>query len=452
MESADSAAVLLLDLPDSALAGIDLLSFTTTPRFRGVKDVPPGLHFAFVGANAVFSERHGIWFFVQKVDRINKSPDIVITKWNPASESLLVEKEESEVLRWRANIGSIWREGLTPYRQAAPQTGGEDTEIEHGDWQILTANITSTVLSRVTGRNSEWKLSSANSSKDDLERIPGLTAEDLNLDAEAELHFLPINLKQTWREGATGRERTDAAQDRSWALNNLIETYCTDGDANEIIGELQFCFLIVLTLNNFSCFEQWKRILTLLFTCESAVLIKPDLFISAIAALRLQLQHMKDAEGGLIDLADEGGSLLKALLVRFRKGLERLEAIEVGDVLDELKDLEDYLAEEYGWQFGGSFVRTGLLELEDGEQVQMHTTAYDEDDETGEFAPQVVDLTPAQAKLLGVADELDLPTTLTRASLKDAKSGENEASDDGDASESDESEDMQDLEEMDARF
>jgi A1 cistron-splicing factor AAR2 len=49
METADSSALLLLDLPQGALAGIDILSFTTTPRFRGVKNIPDGVHFAFVG-------------------------------------------------------------------------------------------------------------------------------------------------------------------------------------------------------------------------------------------------------------------------------------------------------------------------------------------------------------------------------------------------------------------
>ena len=75
MESADSAAVLLLELPDSALAGIDLLSFTTTPRFRGVKNVPNGLHFAFAGSTTAFSERHGVWFFIENDSTDSAGPE-----------------------------------------------------------------------------------------------------------------------------------------------------------------------------------------------------------------------------------------------------------------------------------------------------------------------------------------------------------------------------------------
>ena len=218
-----------------------------------------------------------------------------------------------------------------------------------------------------------------------------------------------------------------------------------------ILGELQFCFLVLLTLNNWSCLEQWKRLLTLIFTCKSAVPTHPDLFIRAIATLRLQLMHCKDAEGGLIDLADEGGSLLKSLLTRFRKGLESLPRIEeVQGVLDELDDLEAYLRDEHGWKFGGSFVKSGTLDLEDGEQVRMDTTAYDEDDETGEYAPQIVDLSPEQARLLGVEDATDLRTKLRETTLS-AEAGSD--SDDESAEDEDENgEEMGDLEDMDARF
>lgn len=440
METVESPVLLLLDLPHNSLAGIDLLSFTTTPRFRGVKYVPPGWHFAFAGTSTAFSERHGVLFNIEQT----RPPPLVVVKWDAGDETLLRETDEAQLLQWRANLGSIWREGLTPYRQATGGDSEDDSDAVTGDWQILTSSITDSLLKRITQDTSTYHLSSASSSKRDLEDIPGLNSEDLNLKSEQELHFLPIDLKQTWREGATGRERTDAAQDRSWALQHLVENHCTDEDALEVVGEMQFCFLMVLTISNFSCMEQWRRILTLLFTCKNAVVARSEFFVSAIAALRLQLQHCKDAEGGLIDLADESGSLLKSLLVRFRKGVESLSSVGVQDVVDELDDLEDYLRQEHGWQFGGNFVKTGVLELEDGEQVRMDTTAYDEEDETGEFAPQIVDLTPEQMKMLDLAGSDGTehrPKIRTTESVSD---GEN-------SHESEESE-AGDLEDMDARF
>lgn len=446
-------AVLLLDLPPSALAGIDLLSFTTTPRFRGVKDLPSGWHFVFTGTSTAFSIRHGIWF------RVEEHHQLTVTRWHQQDETLSVVTDEAEKLRWRANIGKVWEKGLTPYRQSS--TSKDEAQVLSGDWLQLTSYISDKLLRRITQGDSEsLHLTSASSASQDLDDIPGLSSSESKTHPEKELHFLPIDLKRTWRPDATGRERTDAAQDRSWALSSLMsELGNRDGD--EIIGELQFCFLVLLTLNNWSCLEQWKRLLTLVFTCKTAVPTHPDLFIRAIATLRLQLMHCKDAEGGLIDLADEGGSLLKSLLTRFRNGLDGLPRIEeVQDVLDELDDLEAYLRDEHGWQFGGSFAKSGLLELEDGEQVRMDTTAYDEDDETGEWAPQVVDLTPEQARLLGVEDAVDLRAKMGEASLHARDSGHDAEVDvrghssrrSSSEEDEDDEEEMGDLEDMDARY
>ena len=105
MESANTPALLLLDLPPSALAGIDLLAFTVTPRFRGVKDLPPGLHFAFAGTSTAFSERHGLWFRVPS--GTPDGPPLFVTKWKAATEMLEAEVDETERLRWRANLGSV---------------------------------------------------------------------------------------------------------------------------------------------------------------------------------------------------------------------------------------------------------------------------------------------------------------------------------------------------------
>lgn len=465
METADTSALLLLDLPDKALAGIDLLSFTTTPRFKGVRNLPKGLHFAFVGASAAFSERHGIWFEVQDIQP-GKGPPLFITRWQAATETLEAVTDEAEQLRWRANMGEVWKEGLTPYRQTAPSTTDDEAKEELVDWPKLTSHIDRTLLTRITnGDASHWALSSASSAKRDLEAIPGLSNEDLTLQADKELNFLPIDLKQTWRAGATGRERTEAAQDRSWALHHLTQPshrHTRNGDNNinesQTLGELQFTFLMLLTLNNFSSLEQWKRLLTLLLTSRAAITTNADLFVSAIRILTLQLQHCKLADNGLIDLSDESGSLLKTLLSRFRKGLESIpsHSVDVQAVVDELEELEEYLHTEHGWIFGGMFAKSGVLELEDGEQVRMDTTVFDEEDETGEYAPQIVELTAEQAKLLNVGGAEGLRHRLSKTSLHEvASSSDEEDEEDGTAqegSDGESSEAADDLEEMDARY
>lgn len=429
--------VLLIDLPPQALAGIDLLSFTTTPRFRGVKNLPPGLHFVFAASDSSLAVRHGAWFYVSPG---SGAPQIFVKRWSPQNEELVAETSQTAVMTWRANLGSIWKDGLTPYRQTVK--AGDSREDDHdaveesSDWGDLTERISPSLLSRINGLQPDhWNLSSASSAAQDLEDIPGLESSNSALHPEQELKFLPVDLKRTWREGATGRERTEAAQDHSWALGELVERVGQGKDLRsrefEILGEMQFCFLMVLTLNNNSCLEQWKRLLTLLLTCKQAIKERYNLYIEVIRTLRVQLGHCGDMEGSMFDLNEHGGGFLKPLLHKFRKNLGELEFRRKPDMMIDFEDLQDYVLKEFGWDLDDSrYLKRGMIDLEDGERVEMDMNGADEDDEAGEYAPLVVELTSAQRKALN-GDSADAA---------------------GGAADDDFQEDDQDIDQMDTRY
>ncbi|KAF2632379.1 hypothetical protein BU25DRAFT_150415 [Macroventuria anomochaeta] len=403
-----NSCVLLLDLPQKALAGIDLLSFTTSPRFKGVKNLPPGLHFIFAASDSALSIRPGAWFYVSPG---TGPPQVFVKKWDEQTEDLVAETSQTEVLRWKANLGSIWKDGLTPYRQTVREgdSGAEgDWEEESQDWDELTSRITQTLLSRICGLNPDhWSLTSASSGLLDLESIPGLDSSNSTQHPEKELRFLPVDLRRTWRVGATGRERTEAAQDRSWFLGDLIENHSQAGDKRgrefEVLGELQFAFLMVLTLNNNSCLEQWKRILTLLLTCRQAIKERSQLFLELLRTLRVQLSHCVDMDG-FFDMNEVGGGFLRPLFTKFRRNLDEFDGKWKSDMVDGLDELEDYLQKQFGWERGDSFVKRGMLDLEDGERVEMDVNDADEDDESGDYAPTIVELTPTQLQELNGSD------------------------------------------------
>jgi A1 cistron-splicing factor AAR2 len=242
----------------------------------------------------------------------------------------------------------------------------------------------------------DWTISSISSAPQDAEKIPGLSASESVVEGEKELNFLAVDLKKTWRDGAVGRERTDAARDRSWYLGRVIEE-AGSGDrklgTTQVLGELQLCFLMVMTLANWSCLEQWKRILGVLLSCRQALEEVEDYFVAVVRLLGLQLRHCEDVEGGLFDFKEEGAGWLRGLLGQFRGNVEEVFGTVGGETLkEELKKVEEYLRNEYGWERGKDVLRRGLLELEDGERVDMDMDGADEEDETGEYAPVVVDL------------------------------------------------------------
>jgi len=145
---------------------------------------------------------------------------------------------------------------------------------------------------------------------------------------------------------------------------------------------------------NFSCLEQWKRILGLLLTCRAAINARERFFIEVLRLLQLQLKHCDDVEGGLFEMdGDEAGNFLRKLLIGFRKAMDDVTSPATSGVNAQLEELERWVKTEYGWELRKeAIVRRGLLELEDGEQVEMEVNEAEEEDETGEYAPVVVDL------------------------------------------------------------
>ena len=58
--------ILLLDIPAGTDLGVDYKTFTTAERFKGMKMVPPGLHFVFYSSSE-FSPRMGMFCVLQRL-------------------------------------------------------------------------------------------------------------------------------------------------------------------------------------------------------------------------------------------------------------------------------------------------------------------------------------------------------------------------------------------------
>ena len=288
----------------------------------------------------------------------------------------------------------LWEKNLSPYRQSA----SKEKASEEGDWEALTQHVTPRLLSHLT-QSEEWRITSASCAKQDRDEIPGLNNEEVG--EEKELGVLGIDLKRTWREGATGRERTEGALDSSWALGDILERWQKEGlgageewqEGDVILGQMEACFLMILTVANYSCLEEWKRCVGLVLTCKRLVRQRMEWYARFLVLLRKQLERCEDVEGGLFDMSDEGGGQLKKWLKDFKITVAQvLGEGEGDDSKEELEALEAFLSKEYGWDLRNEFARKGMLELEDGEQVYTETDEMEGEDERGEYAPVVVEL------------------------------------------------------------
>ncbi|KAL8868993.1 MAG: hypothetical protein Q9174_004605, partial [Haloplaca sp. 1 TL-2023] len=362
MSNPPTPTLLLLNLPANILCGIDLLSFTTTPTFLGIKNLPPGYHFLFTSPSASLSLRDGFWFNIPQTS--HNTPTITSRKWDPEQEHLVPcsQTESLVFVNERGGPQTVFEKFLTPYRQSAG-SDTSDNDTKDGIWENLTSHISPSVLERFT-RNSECVISSASSGTQDRDEIPGLNAQEVGsvIGEEQELGMLGIDLKKTWREGAVGRERTEGARDRSWLLGDIVvkcghEVIGGGEEKKEeeeqewgsaILGQMQICFLMVLTLANYSCLEEWKRILAMVLTCESAVHEHPGFFAEFSRTLKRQLERTDDVEGGLFDMSDDGAAFLRGLLKGFKRITEQLSSGGNGgvdDVKEEFEEMEKWVKE-----------------------------------------------------------------------------------------------------------
>lgn len=98
---AEGATLIVLDVPEGTEFGIDYFSWNVGPRFKGVKMIPPGLHFIYYSAvnrAGQTASRTGLFLYTSR-------RDIVVLKWSTATEDL-VEKatNEEEIDRYRQGI------------------------------------------------------------------------------------------------------------------------------------------------------------------------------------------------------------------------------------------------------------------------------------------------------------------------------------------------------------
>lgn len=480
-----TATVLLLSLPKQLLVGIDLLTFTSSPRFYGITGIPQGWHFLFTSPTTSLSIRHGTWFHISLhpahqsaliVRNDTDTPDppdnllsteqvLHIFRWSNDREELVPVTSDVETSEWRDRLtreddaGRRAREMLMPYRQPVSQSptsstsstaiksgrgsdrgtsdiqaAGYTTVEESTDWPRLTADLSHTLLAHFTHPNipppdrPTYALTTTSCAPQDREEIPGLSADDMRDGLfggeERELGCLGIDLKRTWREGAVGRERTEGARDRSWALEDVVTRnshHTVDGAkkggkwqemgeeegggewGSVLLGQMDLSFLMTLTLSNYSCLCEWKRILELVLTSRSLVSARPHFFKSFLEVLLLQLRHCDDVEGGLFDVHAGGdGNFLLELLKTFKRRLdegapdrgreEHKAKRRIEEVKEAMEEVEEWVKKEWGWELGDEWLRRGMVELEDGERVEVETADMEGEDERGEYAPVVVEL------------------------------------------------------------
>ncbi|EPB86982.1 hypothetical protein HMPREF1544_06200 [Mucor circinelloides 1006PhL] len=347
------AFMLFMDAPPNLEFGIDYNAWTIGPLFKGVKLIPPGLHFIYFsttskeGAQGI---RTGFFHFFE-------SQEILVREWNPQIEDLRDESDLDpvQVERIRSNIKSFDR-NMGPYPLDPP--------IYYQRWKKLTNYITPGLVRRVLPNNG--KVSHLPDKSVDLSDQDTNTVNDKRLgkaiEKEEGMDFTAFDLRKSFPNGASGDEVTRWSLDKSWLAGHLLQNVYHN-DYRIMLGELQLSFVCLLMAQNFSGFNQWKKLVHLLCSCSELMSEKPDLFIEFMDVLQFQLDECP--EDFYRDILSEGNFtsvMLKTLQRNIPGSEERL--------VSRYSKLRYFIVNKFDWK---------VADHEDEEE--------DEDD-----APVIVDL------------------------------------------------------------
>ncbi|CAG8676543.1 2159_t:CDS:2 [Cetraspora pellucida] len=353
------AFLLFLNAPEGLEFGIDYNSWQTGPRFKGVKLIPPGLHFVYYST----SDKSGTSGLRSGFFKFYESKEVVIKYWDPQIED--VKKDDETDSEQIEHLKLDMRE-FDPFLGTYPLTPSTDWK----KWVNLTNYITYPLISRILPNEGKMNnVSSSTVDEDELLNIKGSSKfqEDIIL-------FTKFDLKKSWRTGAVGEEITKYSQDKSWLLCELLTSIYKNGKfyvCQAILGELQLSFVCLLIGQNFAGFTQWKNLVQLVCLCKESInTYSTTLFSEFLDVLNLQLEECPP--DFFRDVISEDNFLSHVLKILGKT---------ISDLPTQSSSTELKLLRRRFNKFRGFLGQQFRLEL-----------SIDDDEEEGEYAPVVVEL------------------------------------------------------------
>jgi A1 cistron-splicing factor AAR2 len=289
---------------------------------------------------------------------------------------------------------------LNPYdlsNSRGPGTQLVDHIKAAGEWQQLTSCMKGALLTKITGH--EWNHWHVSSTHDHKPAEGSIRPKDsLDRRSDEVLGFIFPKANRTFSMTSRGRDRTEQAMDTSSHIKAIIQANCTYEDSDEIIGELQFCYLTGMILGNAACMEHWTHMVKILFRAFRLVLEHPVFYCKFIRAVHAELVFDEAGMYGssILDYDPDLRTDFKILLITFKSRLNEQLLAQGSDLTDQqsevgkaFEELESWLW-RWGWDLRGNYVRSGKIQLEDGEIIDAELKDFQAEDERGEFGPVVV--------------------------------------------------------------
>ncbi|KAJ7539046.1 hypothetical protein O6H91_11G074900 [Diphasiastrum complanatum] len=358
------SSLLLLDVPPATLFGIDLKMFTTGPKFKGVKMIPPGPHFVYYSS----ASRHGSDFAPITGFFIYATP----SKEERLSNAVKTFQFDRELGPYDVHHFKTWQhlsKYITPSTIEKLEPVGKDITVT-AEGELLEKNFQTMAERQLTEQISRFQEIHSQKfavQRKDFETTHNIHEDKQDLESEkrkrgsGRCFYTPLP-RRVHRPGTPANELTTLNMDKSTMLEMVLEQHF-GGSEDALMGEFQFSFIAFLMGQSLESFSQWKAFVSLMFSCEEAPLrTRTKLFVKFLGVLYFQLKQSLSPELSTREQYEQptqpfldtswfcDDNFLWLLCKEFFLLVKTSQPID-GDLLLQARRLEKLLQSCLGWNF-----------------------------------------------------------------------------------------------------
>ena len=362
----EGATVIVQGVPPGTEFGLDMNSWNVGDQFMGVKMIPPGIHFVYYSAVNVkqrnTAPRTG---FFHNFSR----GEVVVRRWDDKIEDIVDDVSDEDKERMRQDIKNIDKHlGVYPYQSWKK-------------WISLSSHISQATLARLEPMTK--KICSVadlvpDTTGADQHQATGDPSDDPRLPAMmarpgSSIRYTTLTCRK-YPEGSSPAEITQHSMDATFQLSVLLATMdkmygdqvsstMSDQDNHrEVLAEIQFAFLCFLVGMNYDSFEQWKRLVVMMCSCDEGLVKYQALFMDFITMLFFQMKEVPT--DFFVDIVSSSNFLSSCLNSLF-SNLKNSQKVD-SKLRAKADKFEANVTKRFGWDFS--------LELNEDAPIVVETT------------------------------------------------------------------------------
>ena len=349
----EGAAIVLIDVPPGTEIGIDMNSWNVGEKFLGIKCIPPGIHFVYYSSvnlpSRSVAPRTGFFCNFGR-------GEVVVRRWSKQTEEIVDTVSEEDKERVKGDMRNLDKcMGVFPYQSWKKWISLSDQISEATLSRLEPGNKTICSVSDLVPENKDTEGSGA-TEEDGNEgdpRLPVLVSRP-----GSKIRYTELSSRK-YPEGSSPSEITRHGMDGTFHLSVFVSSLQRlYGDAvsssmshqntvSEVLAEIQFSFLCFLVGMNQDSFEHWKKLVTMMCSCDEGMVQYSDLFMKFVNVLYFQMQEVPT--DFFVDIVSSNNFLCNCLNTLFANGKNNPDVS--AQLKQKLVRFENNVTKKFGWDF-----------------------------------------------------------------------------------------------------